>query len=140
MGILKQDWTKFLDNKIYNTRQWTELKCSIWSIFQVQGRDINFIKPFFLKLNSRKNCAFPGEFVCLLPIDEDINFYPFKTPSDSRKSFLLFDCKTVNVKPVGKKEEWKKDFPSVLFRCIFKVCHVFTTTKMNETSENKETV
>lgn len=120
MGILKQDWTKFLDNKIYNTRPWIELKCSIWSIFQIQGRDINFIKPFFLKLNSRRNCAFSGEFISLLPLDEDTHFYPFKTLSDSRKSFLLFDCKTVNVKPVGKKEKWKKDFPSVLFRCIFK--------------------
>lgn len=62
---------------------------------------------------------FSIELVYLLPIDKEIHFYPFKTPSDSRKSFLLFECKTVNVKPVGKKSNMRKGFFIVMFICIF---------------------
>lgn len=56
--------------------------------------------------------------LCLLPRDEQIHFYPLKTPSDSRKPFLSFECRTVTVKPVGKKSNTKIFF-SVFCSHIF---------------------
>ena len=64
------------------------------------------------------------DLVCLLPIDEQVHFHLFKTPSDSRKSFLLFECKTISVKPVGgRKEKYEKFFFSI-FSYLF-LGHIF---------------